>query len=182
MVELTTSLPFASSLASLESLLREPEVAKPEEKFLRFRLDAEHTVLVPVKEVLTVLTVAVSEVLPVPQMSSAVLGIYNYRGEALWLVDAANQMGFQPFSTQPLKMLSVIVVQSGSKSLGLVVSEVQDIEGYDPEELIRATPEVFSARLLPFVKGYFPHEHTIVLELSSLVNDSNLQIHKLNQL
>lgn len=182
MVEITASL-LTSSIASLESLLREPEPTKPQQKFLRFRLGKDHPALVAVEDVLAVLTIAIVDVLPVPQMSAYVLGICNWRNEAVWLVDASNQMGFEPLSVHKgSKHLTVIVAQSRGKSLGLVVPELQDIESHDPEELVPASPELFSAQLLPFVKGYLSGDRSIVLNVTAILQDRNLQLHKLSKL
>jgi positive phototaxis protein PixI len=189
MLEIADSLP-TSSIASLESLLNPPQPAKPQQKFLQFRLGKEHPALAPVEDVLAVLTIAVSEVLPVPQMSACVLGIYNWRGEALWLVDASTQMGFSPWVDSRVKALTLIVAQSEGQSLGLVVPEVFDIGEHDPELLIPASADLFSNRMLPFVKGYFSsdvdsesvREQSIVINISALIQDSNLQVHRPHQL
>lgn len=184
MVELSNTppllSPYASSVASLESLLAEPAPIEITQKFLRFRLEPDHAVLVPVQDVIVVLTMSLTELLPIPHMNESVLGVLNWRGEALWLVDLSNQVGFNSLmgTTKRLSTLTIVVVQKKLQLLGLAVSEVQDIEEHCPEQMQLPSNELFAPRLLPFVKGYFLHEHTIVLDASAVLDDPHLQAHK----
>lgn len=63
-------------------------------KFLRFYFSLEDTALLPLSSVKEVLNLPTTEILPVPHMPDCILGIYNCRGEMLWLVDLAKQLGF----------------------------------------------------------------------------------------
>ncbi|NDJ19682.1 chemotaxis protein CheW [Myxacorys almedinensis] len=176
-------LPYASSIASLEFLLAEPAPIELTQKFLRFRLEPDHIVLVPVEDVMAVLTISIHEVLPIPHMNAAVLGVFSWRGEALWLVDLSNQVGFQSLigATKRLSGLTIIVVQSESQSLGLAVPEVQDIESHSLDQLHSPSNELFAPQLFPFVKGYFLHDRTFVLNTSAIVQDPHLQRHTFKQ-
>jgi positive phototaxis protein PixI len=177
-------VPYASSIASLESLLSKPAPLKITQKFLRVRVEQENTALLPIEEVVAVLTIAAGEVLPIPQMNASVLGVFNWRGEALWLVDLSHQIGFKSFIHQSKRIstLTVIVMQRGSQLLGLVVPEVRDIEEHYPDQLYPPSKELFSPRFLPFVKGYFLHDHSVVLDMSAVLHDSRLRIYEFNTL
>jgi positive phototaxis protein PixI len=184
MVELSTEFAPVSmaSISSLESLLSEPPTIEPIEKFLRFRMSRDQSLLIAVEDILGVRTISVSEILPVPHMNACVLGIYNWRGEALWLVDLIQQMGVGtlPEQVQRFSSLMTIVVQHRKKSLGLVVPEVHEIEQHNPKELLLPSADLFPQNLLPFIKGYFVQDRSIVLDVSSVLNDSSLRIHHFN--
>ena len=184
MVEVSTEFApvSAASISSLESLLSEPPAIEPVEKFLRFRVSRDQTLLVAVQDITGVKTISVSEVLPVPQMHPCVLGIYNWRGEALWLVDLSQQMGLGslPEQVQRLASLVTIVAQHGTTSLGLVVPEVNEIEQHNPEDLLLPSSDLFPQNLLPFIQGYFIHDRSIVLNVPSVLKDPSLQIHPFN--
>ncbi|MDY7016132.1 MAG: chemotaxis protein CheW, partial [Cyanobacteriota bacterium] len=87
-------------LPSLQS--PRPEVASKllGEEFLRFYLSAKDAALLPVSCVKEVLQVVAADILPVPHLSDRLLGVYNWRGEMLWLVDLNRLLGFS--STVPL--------------------------------------------------------------------------------
>ena len=173
--ELTRSV----SLTSLESLLSPSTAIEPMQKFLRFRLDQTQSMLVAVEEIAAVQTVSISDILPVPQMSACVLGLSNWRGEALWLTDLSQQLGLSEIAqqVQHLNTLSAIVVQSSCKSLGLIVPEIYEIEEQNPETLLNPSPDLFSPQIARFIKGYFRHDRSVVLDAAAVIQDPFLQIH-----
>lgn len=172
---------FARSVSttSLESLLSPPAAIEPMQKFLRFRLDLTQSMLIAVEEIAAVQTVALFDILPVPQMSASVLGLSNWRGEALWLIDLSQQLGLSAIAQQiqPSSTLIAIIVQSGHKSLGLIVPEIYEIEEQNPDTLLQPSPDLFSPQIAPFIKGYFRHDRGIVLNAAAVLRDPSLQIH-----
>lgn len=143
------------------------------QKFLRFQLGGKDTTLIAVEPIVEIIPLKIREILPVPQMPSYVLGIYNWRGDMLWLADLGHLVGFPPLfqsrSSSPQAM--AIVVGSEEKSMGLVVSEVTDIEAYSRAQMRPSDPQLFSERLLPFLQGYFitdSNDILVALEVRSL--------------
>lgn len=65
-------------------------------KFLQFYIGERDFALIPVETVAEIATVRLSEVLPVPEMRSCILGVYNWRGEMLWVVDFGELLGYPP--------------------------------------------------------------------------------------
>jgi len=57
------------------------------QQFLRFHLVPDTTALLPVRQMSEVLTVPIAQVVPIPHTPAWVMGVYNWRGEILWLVD-----------------------------------------------------------------------------------------------
>ncbi|MBW4444499.1 MAG: chemotaxis protein CheW [Plectolyngbya sp. WJT66-NPBG17] len=173
-----------ASITSLDSLLSPPAVTARSQKFLRFRLAPTQSMLLPVEEITAVQTISISDILPVPQMSACVMGMSNWREEALWLVDLAQQLGFSAIAqqAQQLTNLSAIVVQSSSKSLGLVVPEIGEIEEHYPDTLLNPSPDLFSSQTSSFIKGYFRHDRSVVLDTAAVMRDPALHTHHLNSL
>jgi len=129
--------------------------ADERQDFLRFRLAAAETALLPLHCIKEVLNLSLTEVLPVPQMSDRILGIYHWRGEMLWLIDLNRLLGFPAFVARDLnEQASAIVLQFRAQTLGLVVQQVEDIERLRLEDLQPASSRLFSPQLLPFVSGY----------------------------
>lgn len=173
-----------ASMTSLESLLNPPTTIEPLQKFLRFRLDQTQSMLLAVDEIAAVQTILISDVLPVPQMSACVLGISNWHGEALWLVDLSQQLGLKALAqqTRHLTSLSAIVVQSGRQSLGLVVLEIAEIEEHNPDTLLHPSADLFSQQISALIKGYFRHDRSVVLNAAAVMQDPSLHLYRSNSL
>ncbi|GAP94538.1 chemotaxis protein CheW [Leptolyngbya sp. NIES-2104] len=182
--EFSTSPLSTASITSLESLLNPPAAIEPLQKFLRFQIDSTQSMLLPVEEIAAVQTLHILDILPVPQMSACILGMSNWRGEALWLVDLSQQLGFKAIAQQADRVttLSAIVIQSGRKSLGLIVREIDEIEEYNLDNLVIPSPDLFPQSISPFIKGYFTHDRSVVLSGAAILQDPALHVHHLNSL
>jgi positive phototaxis protein PixI len=145
------------------------------QRFLRLQLCAESTALLAVDEIAAVVNVTVTDILPVPHMPSCVLGLYNWRGDMMWLVDLGQQVGFS--GLDHLSHFMAVIAEVNGMSLGLCVPQVHDIESHDPQLIHAPSSEMFSSRFLPFVKGYLTGDRTTVLDLSTLLQDPKLNIH-----
>lgn len=172
-------------------------------KFLRFYFSLEDTALLPLKNVKEVLNIPLMGILPVPHMPDCLIGIYNYRGEILWLVDLGAQLGFVPSTefikgmispnelaiktttalgakqgvtlTNDLPTLTVIILHDEDKYIGIVVPKVVDIEMHDLQEMQYPSEDLFSANILPFLKGYLIRSSSPVLDINALIKDPQLQ-------
>lgn len=147
-------------------------------RFLRFYFNDRETALLPLNRIQQVLKVPVVEILPVPHMADYVLGIYNWRGEMLWLVDLAQQLGFASSlpEIRSLDTVTAIAIQTEHKFLGVIVPQLRDIETHSPHQLQPPT-SVFPAKLLPFMQGYFISSSSPVLDATALMQDPRLQVH-----
>lgn len=172
-------------------------------KFLRFYFSPEDTALLPLKNVKEVLNIPLMGILPVPHMPDCLIGIYNYRGEILWLVDLGAQLGFVPSTefiqgmnsptelaiktttaltakqgvtlTNELPTLTVIILHNNDKYIGIVVPKVVDIEMHDLQEMQYPSEDLFSPNILPFLKGYLIRSSSPVLDINALIEDRQLQ-------
>ena len=157
-----------------------PDSTPPSEsvqKFLRFALGDQDRGMLLLEQIVEVLSVTVADILPVPEMPSCILGIYNWRGKMLWLIDLDYLVDYAPQSLEVLPLMAM-VIQINGQSIGLVVQYVKDIELYDLDQLQPATTDVFPPRLLPFVKGYLPSANGIVLDAVAIARCPLWQIHR----
>ena len=128
-----------------------------EQKFLSFNLGVKDKAVISLQHITEVLQVSLTEICGVPQMPSCVLGIYNWRGEMLWLVDLQDMLGYAPLS-QGVNLLSktmALVVQNEGKSLGILVRQLIDIEWLDTKEIKLPNAELFSRQMSDLLQGYF---------------------------
>ncbi|MDY6937762.1 MAG: chemotaxis protein CheW [Cyanobacteriota bacterium] len=142
-------------------------------KFLQLQLGSQDTTLIGVDRIVEITTLELPNILPVPQMPSYVLGIHNWRGEMLWLVDLSHLLGFPPLSSARggRERAMVVVLQFEEKTIGMVMSQVMDIEQYDLSQMHARDSQLFSPQILPFVQGFFIEEEnevSIVLDVPSI--------------
>jgi positive phototaxis protein PixI len=152
------------------------------QKFLSFNLGAKDTAVISLEHITEVMQVSLTEICGVPQMPSSVLGIYNWRGEMLWLVDVEEMLGYSPllYSANMLSKMMAIVLQIDGKSLGLLVRQLMDIESLDSEQIKPTSGELFSADIASFLQGYFinsAEELIITLDAAAIVQSPMWAVH-----
>lgn len=128
------------------------------EQFLRLQLVAETTMLLPVRQLAEVLTIETHQIVPIPHLPAWVMGIYNWRGEILWMLDVGHLCGLAPWYQQShTSVHSVAVLQIADdakpQTLGLVVSQIEEIEWCDPTKIQPFT--AVTSRLAAFIQGYW---------------------------
>jgi positive phototaxis protein PixI len=145
-----------------------PDYRQAPRQFLKFYLQSELAVAIEIELVTELMNISIgsaaagneNRVVPMPNLPSAVLGVYNWRGEVLWIVDLATRLGLHPQAHQGRRTLqSTIVVTTPAtsvdeaKSIGFVVETIAEIEWCEPLHQ-DATPPLPGA-LFPWLKGYW---------------------------
>jgi len=138
------------------------------EQFLRFNLVPDTNVMLPIIQLSEVLTVPYGQIIPVPHMPAWVMGVYNWRGEILWMVDLGHLVGLTPWHQKPVTssnhravVLNANSANSGraengrNEMLGLVVSQIEDIEFCNPSDFYSPPASAVSSELAPFLRGYW---------------------------
>ncbi len=160
------SLPISHPLSALA--VQAHQDASPSspsaQQFLRFYLVPDTNALLPVKALTGVLKIPYGQIVPIFNMPAWVMGVYNWRGEILWMVDLGHLMGLTPWHQQAIaaSVHTAVVLQAHSpqtntvkrQMLGLVVNRVEDIES--SPDLIQAPPSsTVNSELAPFLNGYW---------------------------
>ncbi|MEB3358846.1 MAG: chemotaxis protein CheW [Synechococcales bacterium] len=182
-----------ASLADLIQPISATSDLEAELRFLRFSFNTSETALLPLNSIRQVMKVQPQNLVLVPDMPAFVVGICNFHGEILWMVDLGLQLGFQEATagrdglrlqfydrsvvvpSQPTLM--AIVIQAHGKSLGLVVSQIIDIESHNFAQIQPPTTDLFPLSLLPFIQGYLVCPSNPVLDANALIGDRRLQVH-----
>ncbi|NEO30474.1 MAG: chemotaxis protein CheW [Symploca sp. SIO3C6] len=174
------SLDSALTTTSLDPLSLEPLPPETRQRLLRFPLGLHDSALLPLEEIVGIITVELNQILPVPEVPGCVLGICNWRGEMLWLVDFNHLVGCPPLY-QLRKALApplAIVVKVNDQPLGLVVQQVYDIELHELQHLQPATVGLFPSQLIPFILGILPGGNGPVLNITAITQCPLWQIHR----
>ncbi len=139
-----------------------------EEQFLRFLLEPKTRLMLPIEQITEVLNIGIGQIVPIPQMPAWVMGVYNWRGNILWMLDLGHLIGFNSWYEQgvntsnytaiviaPDKANNAQVLNSELFSLGLIVTRVEDIEWCNAD-LIQSPPaSLVTQALAPFLRGYW---------------------------
>ncbi|MGF1568764.1 MAG: chemotaxis protein CheW [Nodosilinea sp.] len=137
----------------------------PEAQFLQVYLD-DLPLLLPVANLVEIMKLSQGQVVPMFQMVPWVVGVYNWRGDILWIADLGHFLGMAPWYDQaePSAKHTVVVIQPpptaapvpGEKTpvLGLVVSAVEEMVAY-PVEAVQPVPDSAEIPLgiAPFLAG-----------------------------
>jgi positive phototaxis protein PixI len=147
-----------------------------DQQFLRLSLTPQNVFLLPVQQLIEVLAVPINQVVPIPHMSPEVTGIYNWRGEILWVIDLGHLLELAPWykQTVSLSTFTLVVLQIGNskkttnftekKNLGLIVSKVEGIESFGPKS-IQPIPSSEISDLTQLLQGYYAKSDNEMLKI-----------------
>jgi positive phototaxis protein PixI len=121
------------------------------QQFLRFSLQPGLTALMEIEQTIELVNIPTDRIVPMPHLPPAVRGVYNWRGEILWIVDLALLLGLGG-STQRYRSVQPTIVLSNAgeltvfnqrqqlsasaaatelpaaKTIGFIVDEILEIE------------------------------------------------------
>jgi positive phototaxis protein PixI len=152
------------------------------QKFLSFNLGTRDIAVISLQQITEVVQVPLAEICCVPQMPSCVLGIYNWRGEMLWLVNLEEMLGYKTLLLQRnlLSKMMTIVLENNGKYLGLLVRQLMDIEWLDTQQMKPPFAELFSPEISPLLQGYFidtSENMMLNLDAPAIIDSPILKIH-----
>lgn len=161
---------IAEHAIQTDQLGLEPVPEDTRQRFLRIRLLGENKTLIPLQDIAEVRQLTMVEILPIPEISQSMLGVFSWRGEILWLADLNALVGDSPLWRQvPLLEEPVaIVMRSDQHSVGLVVEQIDDVELIEPESIHQQT-DLDSSTLATFTAGYLPDHGGVVLDIALVV-------------
>jgi positive phototaxis protein PixI len=127
---------------SRESTVRALEASQ---KFLSLHLPPQLDVVLSTQQLSEILPLTAADITPIPESATPVMGVYNWRGDVLWLLDLGYLLEQTPLFQQGYQQLgySVIVIQFQQHAIGLVVNKIGEIQN------IAATDIDFSPQRSP---------------------------------
>jgi positive phototaxis protein PixI len=100
-------------------------------QFLSFSLPPDLQAMLPTENLIEILALPADQMVPIAHVPPEVLGVCNWRGEVLWLVNLASLIGIAPYNVYRQPVLNAIVVQHQGYVLGLVVEQINEMRRYD---------------------------------------------------
>jgi len=149
---------------NIDTLSEEQDEYKGQQ-FLQFTLLPNTNVLLSLEQMVEVLSVPIPQIVPIPQLPEWVMGIYNWQGQILWLVDLGRLIGLSPIYEKVTVNYSAIVIKQKGKpnNLGLLVHRVEDIEWVNPDLIESPPASEVSTELLPFLRGFLPSSNDNIM-------------------
>jgi positive phototaxis protein PixI len=156
---------------SLNTLILDPLPPETRQRSLRLALGEQDSAIVPLDQITEIFNLEMTKILPVPELAPWVLGICNWRGEMLWVIDFCIFWGHESVQLNPVSpFLFVMVVQVNHHSIGVGVPHIGDVEFHDLQRLQPVPPGLFSPGLLPLIAGLLPEDNGVVLNLKAIVD------------
>ncbi|MEB3282676.1 MAG: chemotaxis protein CheW [Lyngbya sp.] len=119
------------------------------ENFLSFSIAPNLKAMLATQQLAEIINIAPHEIVPIPQMSGAIVGVFPWQGEVLWAVDLSYWMGFQPLLTAKFTSsnCSLLKVKIQGKSLGLLIEQVGQLICCETQQ-IQADPAALPSAIL----------------------------------
>jgi positive phototaxis protein PixI len=142
-----------------------------QQQLLRFGLQPDLTAAIEIvgvaaqgeNRVTELVNIPLDLVVPMPHLPPTILGVYNWRGEILWIVNFVTLLGLNPASNspqhyrslQPTIVLTNVTSSGNSMAIGLVVDRIDEIEWCQPDLARSDPPNPVEAELATWTKGYW---------------------------
>jgi positive phototaxis protein PixI len=144
--------------------------ADRQQQFLRFSLSSGMSLLVEIDRVVELISIPIERVVPMPHLPPAVKGVYNWRGEILWIVDLSELLG-SAATPQSYRNLQPTIVMSdrateergfaaaeqdrSQATIGFIVGEIAEIEYYDAARIQSPLPDWIDPDLAKWLRGWW---------------------------
>ncbi len=172
---------------SYTNLAAQPPLAEKDrqmrQQFLQFRLQADLRAAIEIDRVTELVSIRLDRVVPMPHLSPAVMGVYNWRGEILWIVDLAILLGLDSIrSPQFYRHLQPTIILRNSQpgeiiEIGLLVAEIEEIEWGEIKPIQSLAANFVDSKLLSWAKSYWQvstDEKFLVLDEQAIFNSPKL--------
>jgi positive phototaxis protein PixI len=143
---------------------------------LSFHLTPTTQALISAHECLEVLTIPIAQVVAIPNMPPAVMGVANWRGEVLWLLDVAYWLGFGALLElypQQLNYNVIIITSEHKHPLGLVVAQVGQMFWCPLQQLQSPPGTEMTPALAQCLRGYWlmnPNQWFLLLDGKGMIH------------
>jgi positive phototaxis protein PixI len=152
----STQIDRQSNLTGRGSSTEAKQSSDEAQRFLGFTIGDSLNALIPLANLQATIKISLAEILPVPQMSSSLLGIINYGGKATWVVDLAHLMGGSCYHQSAEVSTGMgMLFQVQNETVALLIDRVGTIETYDQQQCLAISEAMFTDQMRSFLSGYF---------------------------
>jgi positive phototaxis protein PixI len=134
-------------------------------QYLRFQLYPDTKAMLPIAQITEVLKIQLRQIMPIPQMPTWVMGVYNWRGDILWMIDLGQLLGLDSwYQHQQQRLLHSAIVLSPDREnsqsehqihLGLMVAGIDDLASCHGEAIQGTVSSTLNHLASRFLTGYW---------------------------
>ncbi len=126
-------------------------------RYLILHLVDQQLVMLPMEQLAEVFNLPLAQIVPIPEVPKAVMGVCNWRGEVTWVVDLGYLLGFAPLFQQGFGQTTykVVLLQVGGHYLGLAVPRVGELLNCSDQDIQQVELMHFNSNLARCLRGYY---------------------------
>jgi positive phototaxis protein PixI len=131
------------------------------EQFLSFYLEANQQALLPTQQLLEIARVSLTEITAIAGLAPSVMGIYNWRGDVIWVVDLASLLGYKPLYAQQHEQeklhdnCHIVFLRSQDNLIGLAMPRVGQIVKFDISTIQTSALTFANPAMMKACQGYW---------------------------
>ncbi len=131
------------------------------DQFLTFSLAPDQQAILLTQHLLEIVSVNLSKITAIAGLDSYVMGIYNWRGDVIWVVDLASMLGYTPLYAQENNSgkfqdrCHIIFLRSQDMIIGFAVHHVGQMVKVETTKIQPAAIAFRNAALSEVCSGYW---------------------------
>jgi positive phototaxis protein PixI len=127
------------------------------EQFLTFSVSPTQQVMLATKQLVEILSLSLGQITSIADVATSVMGVCNWRGEVLWVIDLADLMGFEPMYGGGYTQVNanVILARSQGMVVGLAVAKVGQMLWCEADQILPAPATFAQSEMSRFLRGYW---------------------------
>lgn len=121
-----------------------------------------------------VITLDYQKILQIPGMPTVIVGIFQWHGEIIWLIDIAYLMGFNPLLSTGYNQekFRVVKVKYQDKYLGILVQKIGNLINVETKNITLVKQKKANSLLEKFIKGICKNsagEKMMIIDIEKII-------------
>ncbi|MEB3339471.1 chemotaxis protein CheW [Okeania sp.] len=143
-------------------------------QFISLEVTKTLEVILSTRELNEVITLDQRTILQIPGMPTVVVGVFQWQGEILWLIDLAYLMGFEPLLSTGYyqQKFRVIKVKFRDSYLGILVQKVGNLIDIESQNISAIKKEKKDSLVEQFILGTCTNstgERKMILDVEAII-------------
>ncbi len=126
-------------------------------RYLILHLVDQQLVMLPLDQLAEVFNLPLMQIVPIPDVPTAVMGVCNWRGEVTWVVDLGYLLGFAPLFQKGFNqtIYKVVLLQVDNQYVGLAVPKIGEMINCSEKQIQDGGFGHVNSNLARCLRGYY---------------------------